>query len=96
MIQALITFVVLFLFVRWAWKIWGKPYSKKLGKELSQEDYDRRDSLKIKMESLKKEVDILRDANDELKTSQMLEELQKQRISIEEELKEIESRIIRN
>jgi hypothetical protein len=96
MIQALITFAILFVFIRWLWKVWGKPYSTNLGKELTQEDFDRRDSLKIKIEALKKEAQELRDSDDELKTSKMIEELQTQRLEKEAELKDIEERITRN
>jgi len=92
MIQALITFVVLFLFVRWAWKIWGKGYSSKLvGEEVFDEE--KRDSLKRKIEALDREAKELKDSDDELKASKMLLELQKQRDEKEEELKELNKKI---
>ena len=92
MIQALITFVVLFFFVRWAWKVWGKGFSTRLvGEEVINEE--KRDSLKRKIEALDKEAKELKDSDDELKTSKMLLELQKQRDEKEEELKELNKKI---
>ena len=92
MIQALITFVVLFLFVRWAWKVWGKDYSSNLAGE-KVFDMEKRDSLKRKIEALDREAKELKDSDDELKTSKMLLELQKQRDKKEEELKELNKKI---
>jgi TolA-binding protein len=99
MIRLLITFVVLFLFVRWAWKVWGKKFSEELGEELteevSQENKDRRDSLKAKIDDLKQEADDLKDATEELQTTQMIDELQKQRFEKEKELRTLEKTITR-
>ena len=92
MIQALITFVVLFFFVRWAWKIWGKDFSKKL----SGDDFEQRDSLLRKIEALKKHAKELKDDDDEIKVSKMLEVILKQQKEKEAELKELNDRIIKN
>ncbi len=91
MIQALITFVVLFLFVRWAWQIWGKDYSKKL----SGDDFEQRDSLLRKIEALKKHAKELKEDDDELKVSKMLEVILKQQKEKEEELKILNDKIIK-
>lgn len=99
MIRVLITFVVLFLFVRWAWNIWGKKFSETLGdeivEEISQEDKNRRDSLKVKINDLKQEADDLKNATEELQTTQMIDELQKQRFEKEKELEELEKTMAR-
>jgi hypothetical protein len=92
MIQALITFVVLFFFVRWAWKFWGKGFSEKLTKEIKH-DEELRDSLKLKIEALDKEAKELKEATDELKISEQLELIQTQRDEREAELKEINKKI---
>jgi len=92
MIQALITFVVLFLFVRWAWKVWGKDYSRGLAGE-KKIDEDIRDSLKRKIEALDREAKDLKDADDELRVTEQLEVIQTQRDEREAELKELNKKI---
>jgi len=92
MIQALITFIVLFFFVRWAWEVWGKGYSSKLvGEKVFDEE--KRDSLKRKIEVLDIEAKELKDSDDELKVSKILLELQKQRDEKEKELEELNKKI---
>ena len=92
MIQALITFIVLFFFVRWAWKVWGKNFSKKL----SGDDFEQRDSLLRKIEALKKHAKELKDDDDEIKITKMLEVILNQQKEAEEELKELNDRIIKS
>jgi hypothetical protein len=91
MIQALITFVVLFVFVRWVWKVWGKNYSK----ELSGDDDEQRDSLLRKIEALKKHAKELKEDDDELKVSKMLEVILKQQKEKEAELQVLNDKIIK-
>jgi len=92
MIQALITFIVLFFFVRWAWKVWGKNFSKKL----SGDDFEQRDSLLRKIEALKKHAKELKDDDDEIKITKMLEVILNQQKEAEKELKELNDRIIKS
>lgn len=92
MIQALITFVVLFLFVRWAWKFWGKKYSRDLVGE-KKIDEELRESLKRKIEALDREAKELKDADDELRITEQLEVIQTQRDEREAELKELNKKI---
>ena len=91
MVQALITFIVLFVFVRWAWKVWGKDYSK----ELSGDDFKQRDSLLRRIEALKKHAEELKEDDDELKVSKMLEVILKQQKEKEAELEELNNKIIK-
>ena len=91
MIQALITFIVLFIFVRWAWKVWGKDFTDKIEEEIL--DKDKHDSLKRKIEALNKEAKELKNSDDELKVSKMLKKVQTQVDKKEAELKKINKKI---
>lgn len=96
MIRLLITFAVLFVFCRWAWKVWGKNYSEGIAKDFGEEDIKQRDSLMRKIEALKKEAEDLKDSDDEVKVSKMLLELQLQREEKEKELAELNERFIKS
>jgi hypothetical protein len=95
MLGILITFIVVFLFVRWGWKIWGKDFSKKLDEELTEElngdDYERRESLIMRIEDLKREINDLKDTKEDYERRESLyiriEALKEEKVDIEQKLK---------
>lgn len=93
MVRIIISIIVLFVFVRWAWKVWGKDFSNDLGDELvgelSGKDYERREELLLKIKDLEREVKNLKlDSEDYERRENLAIEIE----SLKEEKKELDQR----
>ena len=78
----------------WIWKVWGKGYSKKLTNIAEgKEDEEKRESLERKIQMLKDYSKELKESDDELKVSKMIQILQDQLEEKEVELKEVNKKL---
>jgi len=82
--------IIMFFIIFFSWKWWGKSLTSYLAEELRKE---YKPSLELKIEYLKQQATELKNSDDEVKVSKMLEVIQKQLKEKESELKKLNKKL---